>query len=402
MRFVKNFAVFVVALRQRSKTIVPTRKFAAYTSVTLTGSAAWGLSLFGANKTINVADFMAEPVTPVAILEKQEDMKSRFELFVLGVQKDFCHQVEIIEDDFELRGIRVENDASRKSGRFKVDRWIRSEGGGGITCIMEDGQVFERAGVNISVVKGILPPAAVQEMKARGHDFTIPAGQKGLPFFASGVSCVIHPRNPHVPTIHFNYRYFEVEEKTDNPDKPKVTWWFGGGTDLTPYVLDEDDCRHFHKSLKTACDAHDKTYYPRFKKWCDNYFFNKHRNECRGVGGIFFDDLDEKGQEKTFSFVKQCAAAAIPCYIPLVKKNYDKAYGYDERQWQLLRRGRYVEFNLVYDRGTKFGLLTPGARIESILMSLPREAKWKYSYTPVAGSNEAKLTDILREPKEWV
>lgn len=188
-------------------------------------------------------------------------------------------------------------------------------------------------------------------------------------FFAAGISAVIHPRNPMVPTIHFNYRYFETRE----PDGTS-RWWFGGGTDLTPYYVDEEDFIHFHTTLKNACDKHNKEYYPTFKKWCDEYFHLKHRQETRGIGGIFFDDLDGPSKLDAFEFVKSCADAAIPSYIPLVKKHKEEAYGYAERQWQLLRRGRYVEFNLLYDRGTRFGLYTPEARFESILVSLPLTA----------------------------
>lgn len=172
--------------------------------------------------------------------------------------------------------------------------------------------------------------------------------------------------------------------------------------DLTPYYLNEDDAKHFHNSLKTACDKHDRSYYPKYKKWCDDYFFITHRGERRGIGGIFFDDHDIPNQTEAFEFVKSCAEAVIPSYIPLVKKHQNDGYGYAERQWQLLRRGRYVEFNLIYDRGTKFGLYTPGARYESILMSLPLSAKWEYMHEPEPGSKEAKLIDVLKNPREWL
>ncbi|RWS19825.1 Coproporphyrinogen-III oxidase-like protein, partial [Leptotrombidium deliense] len=266
-------------------------------------------------------------------------------------------------------------------------------GGGGVTCILQDGHHFEKAGVNISVVHGVLPKEAVAQMRERGKQFK---EANNLPFFAAGVSCVIHPRNPNVPTIHFNYRYFEVNESD------KRVWWFGGGTDLTPYILNEEDCKHFHKTLKDACDKHNKEYYPKFKKWCDEYFFLPHRKESRGVGGIFFDDMDYPSQEKAFSFVQSCANAVLPSYIPIVERNINKGYDYSDREWQLLRRGRYVEFNLVYDRGTKFGLFTPGARYESILMSLPLLAKWQYCHTPEKGSKNEKLLDILKNPREWL
>lgn len=325
-----------------------------------------------------VKTFMAEPITAVEKLQNnQNKMRTKMELLVMKTQADFCRALELLENN---------------GTSFKVDRWFRKEGGGGITCVLQDGQVFEKAGVNVSVVTGILPPNAIQQMRARGKKM-----EDSVPFFAAGVSAVIHPRNPMIPTIHFNYRYFEVE----NPDGT-TQWWFGGGTDLTPYYLDEKDVKHFHDTLKVACDKHDPTYYAKFKKWCDDYFYIIHREERRGVGGIFFDDLDSPSQDKAFQFVTSCAEAVIPSYIPLVKKHKDDGYGYHERQWQLLRRGRYVEFNLIYDRGTKFGLYTPGARYESILMSLPLNAKWEYMHQPKAGSKESQLLEVLKNPKDWV
>ncbi|KAB0790082.1 hypothetical protein PPYR_11909 [Photinus pyralis] len=326
----------------------------------------------------DTSNFMASPITPMEQLQSNPtDMKTRMELMIMKVQAEFCKALEKEENS---------------SHKFLVDKWQRKEGGGGITCILQDGKVLEKAGVNISVVSGHLPPAAVSQMRSRGKQLS--EGQ--LPFFAAGISAVIHPRNPHVPTIHFNYRYFEVQDGTN------VQWWFGGGTDLTPYYLNNDDAIHFHKTLKEACDRHSNTYYPKFKKWCDNYFDIPHRGERRGVGGIFFDDLDEPNQHKVFGFVTSCANAVIPSYMPLVAKHKDEKYSEKERQWQLLRRGRYVEFNLVYDRGTKFGLQTPGARYESIMMSLPLEARWEYMHEPDQDSREYKLLEVLRTPKDWV
>jgi coproporphyrinogen III oxidase len=217
--------------------------------------------------------------------------------------------------------------------QFKVDKWARKEGGGGITCIAQDGQTFERAAVNVSVVKGVLPAEAVKAMRSRGKK-SIPEGRE-LPFFACGISSVIHPRNPNVPTIHFNYRFFEIEVGEN-----KYESWFGGGTDLTPYYLNEEDARHFHATLKQACDKHDKSYYGRFKKWCDDYFLIPHRGERRGIGGIFFDDLDFTGGSDEFDFVRSCGDAVLPSYLPMLVKNKDQGYGLKEREWQLLRRGR--------------------------------------------------------------
>ena len=226
----------------------------------------------------------------------------------------------------------------------------------------------------------MIPPSAVAQMNARGKK--LPEGQE-MPFFACGISSVIHPRNPHVPTLHFNYRYFEVLEAGEN-GKPR--WWFGGGCDLTPYYLDEEDAVNFHSTLKEACDKHNSKYYSKFKAWCDDYFRIKHRNISRGIGGIFFDDLDSPDAERCFQFVRSCGNAVIPSYLPMVTKNKSLAFTEQERNWQLVRRGHYAEFNLVYDRGTKFGLYTPGARYESILMSLPLNAKWEYMHEVVPGS----------------
>ncbi|MCL4140716.1 UNVERIFIED_CONTAM: hypothetical protein GTU68_004369, partial [Idotea baltica] len=288
-------------------------------------------------------------------------------------------------------------EAQETSGaKFLVDRWSRAnpEEGGGITCVLQDGETFEKAGVNITVMRAPLSKKLQESMRARGKD--LPEDEQ-FTFFAAGVSSVIHPRNPHVPTIHFNYRYFEIQDK----EGKQRDWWFGGGTDLTPYYLEEDDVKHFHRSLKTACDSYDKEAYSKYKKWCDDYFYIQFRGECRGVGGIFFDDL-EGDQNRIFRFVESCAQAVIPSYIPLVEKNKRQEVSEAERTWQLLRRGRYVEFNLVYDRGTKFGFATPGARIESILMSLPLTARWEYMHAPSPESREGKILNVLKNPVEWI
>lgn len=356
------------------------------TGLILGGFTAWSLRKNQAHMAtampneIKSSKWMANSITSTAEFEKNPDsMRTKMEMLIMRIQADFCHALE------ELDG----------ESKFIVDRWERAEasGGGGITCVLQDGTVFEKAGVNISVVHGTLPPAAVKQMRSRGRDL----GEGSLPFFACGVSSVIHPKSPHVPIIHFNYRYFE----TINPDG-SVQWWFGGGTDMTPIYLVEEDAIHFHKTLKEACDKHDKDYYPRFKKWCDDYFVVTHRGERRGIGGIFFDDLDGRDKEELFKFVQSCADAVIPSYVPIVKKHKKKDYSYMERQWQLLRRGRYVEFNLIYDRGTKFGLNTPNARYESILMSLPLYAKWEYCHKPEVGSKEEEIMKVLKEPRNWV
>nr|CAG4643148.1 EOG090X04L5 [Ilyocryptus agilis] len=326
------------------------------------------------------SNFMAQPITNKSTLvEKKDDIRTRMELFVMKIQADVCRALENEEEN---------------QVKFKVDRWERSEGGGGVTCVIQEGKTFEKAGVNVAVVHGSLPAEAARQMTARrGTNFT----GSNLPFFATGISSVIHPRNPHVPTVHFNYRYFEVTQ--ENGDK---VWWFGGGTDLTPYYLVDEDARQFHSTLKSACDAHGPEHYPRYKKWCDEYFCITHRGERRGVGGIFFDDLDKPSLEECFSFVQSCGESVVPSYVPLVKKHKNDSYSEAERDWQLLRRGRYVEFNLIYDRGTKFGLSTPGSRIESILMSLPVYAKWEYMHSPPTNTPEGRLTEVLKNPIDWI
>lgn len=268
--------------------------------------------------------------------------------------------------------------------------------------MLQDSEVFEKAGVNISVIRGNLKPQLAKQMTAqRGKQL----GPGPHTFFASGISSVIHPRNPMVPTMHFNYRYFEVTAS----DGTK-TWWYGGGADLTPYYLEDTDAVHFHQTLKDNCDLHDKSFYPHMKKTCDDYFMITHRKERRGIGGIFFDDLDAtptsklnmKDQNSVFAFVTDMANSVNETYLPMVIARKDLPYTEQERDWQLVRRGRYVEFNLVYDRGTKFGLVTPQARIESIFISLPLTARWEYKHEVADDSREGKLMAMLRDPIEWV
>ncbi|RDL38423.1 putative coproporphyrinogen oxidase [Venustampulla echinocandica] len=314
-------------------------------------------------------------------ITENSPMRLRMERFIKEQQKQIVKELEEIDGK-----------------KFQIDTWTRESGGGGISSVLQDGNVFEKAGVNISVVYGTLPRPAIEKMRVNHK--AIDPDVTSLDFFATGLSMVLHPHNPMAPTVHLNYRYFE----TENPDGTVNAWWFGGGTDLTPCYLFDEDAIHFHKTIKDACDKHDKSYYPRFKKWCDKYFYNKHRNECRGVGGIFFDDLDEheKGQEDAFSFIQTALKAFLPSYIPIITKRKDMPFTEQEKLWQQLRRGRYVEFNLVHDRGTSFGLNTPNARVESILMSLPLTAGWRYMHEPEKGSREQRLVDVLREPREWV
>ncbi|KAI8817565.1 Coproporphyrinogen III oxidase [Fimicolochytrium jonesii] len=292
----------------------------------------------------------------------------------------------------------VEEAEGPDGGRFFRDSWVRKEGGVGISCIMQDGKVFEKAGVNISIIASKAPEQMLAHMRARKRE-GIDKGPYNM--FVAGISLVLHPHNPMAPTVHANYRYFELVEEGGDHTKP-VAWWFGGGCDLTPSYLFEEDAVHFHKVIKQACDKHDAGYYPKFKKWCDEYFDVKHRGERRGIGGIFFDDLENKDPNEIFEFVHDCGHSFVEQYMPILEKRKDLPYTEENKRWQQMRRGRYVEFNLVHDRGTKFGLATPGVRIESVLMSLPLKARWEYGHTPEPGTPEAKLLEVLKNPKDWV
>jgi coproporphyrinogen III oxidase len=266
------------------------------------------------------------------------------------------------------------------------DVWTREQGGGGRSRVLT-GPLFERAGINFSHVHGdSLPPSA-----SAGRE-----NIAGRSFEAMGVSLVIHPANPHIPTTHCNVRYFSA----DKPGEDSV-WWFGGGYDLTPYYGYEEDCRHWHQTAKDACDPFGNTHYNKFKKWCDEYFYLKHRNEPRGIGGVFFDDYNEGGFDQSFAFMKSIGDSFTDAYCPIVEKRRDTPYTDAERQFQLYRRGRYVEFNLVYDRGTLFGLQS-GGRIESILMSMPPMVRWEYNWTPEAGTQEARLYDHFLTDRDWL
>lgn len=330
---------------------------------------------------------MAEkPVTFLRDSEGEQSgtssVRARFEEMIRKAQDDVCAAVEAVDGH-----------------SFREDVWSRPGGGGGISRVLQDGNVWEKAGVNVSVVYGSMPPEAYRAAKPvnspdNGNRLS------AIPFFAAGISSVMHPKNPFAPTVHFNYRYFETDAPKDVEGAPRQ-WWFGGGTDLTPSYVFEEDVKHFHMVQKEACDKFDPSFYPRFKKWCDDYFFIKHRGERRGVGGIFFDDLNENDQEMLLAFSTECTNSVIPAYIPIIEKRKDMPFTEHHKSWQQLRRGRYVEFNLVYDRGTTFGLKT-GGRIESILMSLPLTARWEYDHRPVEGSEEWKLLDACINPKEWL
>ncbi len=291
--------------------------------------------------------------------------------YLHGLQDELCATLE----------------AEDATGRFREDAWDRPEGGGGRSRVLHDGTVFEQAGINFSHVHGDSLPAAASERRPE---------LAGRSFQAMGVSLVIHPHNPFVPTSHANVRFFIAER----PDAQPV-WWFGGGFDLTPYYGFDDDCRHWHATARAACAPFGDDVYPRYKKWCDEYFHLPHRGEQRGVGGLFFDDLDDWGFERCFAFMRSVGDHFRPAYLPIVQKRRATPYGERERQFQLYRRGRYVEFNLLFDRGTKFGIQS-GGRTESILMSLPPLARWQYGYQPEPGSPEDALTSRYLTPRDWL
>ncbi|WP_240224936.1 oxygen-dependent coproporphyrinogen oxidase [Rheinheimera hassiensis] len=273
------------------------------------------------------------------------------------------------------------------SAHFAEDAWQRPEGGGGKSRVLTGGKVFEQAGVNYSHVFGANMPAS-----ATAHRPEL----AGRSFNACGVSLVIHPNNPYLPTTHANVRFFIAEKDGEAP-----VWWFGGGFDLTPYYPFEEDVVHWHQTAKTAVDPFGAEYYPAYKKWCDEYFYLKHRGETRGVGGLFFDDLNQPGFEQSFGLMRAVGEAFAPAYLPIVERRKNTPYGEHERQFQLYRRGRYVEFNLVYDRGTLFGLQS-GGRTESILMSMPPLVRWQYGYKPEPGSKEAQLYERYLKPQDWL
>lgn len=300
-------------------------------------------------------------------------MKDKFYKYIEQLQNTITSKLEEIDG----------------KAKFREDIWKRPEGGGGKTRVIENGNVFEKGGVNISAVHGALPESMQNYF-----------GVKDVDFFACGLSLVLHPKNPMVPTVHANWRYFEMYDKAG----ALVDQWFGGGQDLTPYYLFEDDAHHFHLVCKQACDKHNPDFYQTYKKRCDTYFWNAHRNEARGIGGLFFDYCktnNETSIEDWCDFVTAIGNSFLESYVPIVTKRKDLGYDKKQRNWQEIRRGRYVEFNLVHDKGTLFGLKTNG-RIESILMSLPPHVQWKYDYHPEKGSEEEKLVNVLKNPKEWV
>ncbi len=292
--------------------------------------------------------------------------------YLLDLQERICKSIEQLEEGGHA---------------FREDQWQREEGGGGRSRVLEEGAVFEKAGINFSHVHGGQLPvsATAQRPELAGRSFE-----------ALGVSLVIHPRNPYAPTSHANVRFFIAQQENAEP-----VWWFGGGFDLTPYYGFEEDAVHWHQTAKRACDPFGATTYPRYKKWCDDYFYLKHRAEPRGIGGLFFDDLNEPDFDNSFAFMRSIGDHYIPAYTPIVEKRKGYPYSERERDFQMYRRGRYVEFNLVYDRGTLFGLQS-GGRTESILMSLPPVVKWRYDWQPEPDSPEAELYDKFLKPTDWI
>ncbi len=294
--------------------------------------------------------------------EKLETLKQRMVAFIHALQDDICGALERLDG----------------GARFREDPWEREGGGGGRSRVLEGGAFLEKGGVSTSVVFGQLEDTFSKRLQGEGRDF-----------WAAGLSLVLHPRNPHVPTVHANYRLIHQGPKA----------WFGGGADLTPYYLYDEDAAHFHRTLKAACDRHDAAHYPRFKAECDRYFHLRHRGEARGVGGLFFENMGGE-LEREFAFVQDVARAFLPSYLPIAERRKDTPHTEAQRRWQEVRRGRYVEFNLLYDRGTIFGLETRG-RTESILMSLPPQVRWRYDYHPEPGTPEARLEEVLRAPRDW-
>ena len=297
--------------------------------------------------------------------------KTAVKAYLLDLQDRICNALQV-EDG---------------KASFQEDSWTREEGGGGRSRVITGGGVFEKGGVNFSHVHGTrLPPSATAARPELA----------GRSFEAMGVSLVMHPENPYIPTSHANVRFFIAEKPGEEP-----VWWFGGGYDLTPYYGNMEDCQHWHQTAKAACDPFGEEVYPRLKQWCDEYFFLKHRNEPRGVGGLFFDDYNQPNFEQSFGLMRSVGDSYVEAYLPIVNRRKVTPWGDQERQFQLYRRGRYVEFNLVYDRGTLFGLQT-GGRTESILMSLPPLVRWEYDWQPEEGSAEAELNNVYLQPRAWV
>ncbi|KAI8063155.1 Coproporphyrinogen III oxidase [Gongronella butleri] len=309
-------------------------------------------------------------------------MRLQMEAYVKSLQQRIVSAVEAVEQ-------------SAGGGAFTQNEWAKPDfGGHGITAVLQDGHVMEKAGVAVSVVYSTLSEAAAKQMRPPN---ATAADLAGRAFFVTGISLVMHGKNPHVPTVHMNYRYFEVL----GDDLEPIHWWFGGGADLTPVYLYEDDAVHFHRVHKDACDEIDASLYAPFKRACDDYFYNAHRGEARGIGGIFFDDLHTMPRDTLMKLITRLGDAFLPAYLPLLEKRRLLPFSKEHVHWQQLRRGRYVEFNLIHDRGTKFGLSTPCANTEAIFMTMPLTARWEYKHAPEPDSPEAKLEDVLKHPRNW-
>jgi len=373
-----------MALRQHRPLMPPSlRKINSHPSSSSSSSLS---SLLRGGVSVKSA-VMAEEEELMQTMLRPEDkdgLRQKFAANIRRAQMEICKAIE------ELDG----------GAKFREDAWDREGGGGGRTRVLAKGNVFEKAGVALSVVYGQMPLKAIsvatEDPKIIARAKELAGSTETLPFFVASISSVMHPKNPFAPTMHFNYRFFDFDNSEDNG-----LWWFGGGTDLTPSYLNEEDIKHFHGSYKAVCDKHDPTYYEKYKKWADRYFQIKHRGETRGVGGIFFDDKNDQDPEEIFKFSKDCLDNVVNAYVPIVAKHKDDEFTTKQKDWQQMRRGRYVEFNLVYDRGTTFGLRT-GGRVESILMSLPETARWEYNHQVEEGSPEAEILDVFKNPRDWV
>lgn len=304
-----------------------------------------------------------------------EAVRTRTETMLQSLQNTICQSLETIDGT-----------------NFHEEIWTRAGGGGGITRVLQNGNVFEKAGVSTSTISGLLSKDAAQTAGIGNGNFT----GDNIPFFITSISLIIHPHNPFVPSTHAHYRYSEQGDGTT-----PGSWSFSGSADLTPYYLFEEDAINFHRLHKEACDRYNPAFYPRFKQACDEYFYLPHRKEHRGIGGIFLGNLNEYDSDMLYALTTSCATAFLPAYLPIVERRKDLPFTEQHQRWQRQRRGRYVEFNLTYDRGTAFGLKT-GGRVESILMSLPPVAGWEYDYHPEASSEEARLMEVLQKPRQWV
>ncbi len=385
--YLKNLIIYVHQNPENHNVVrnFSTYEFSSYhlyksdSNSVISASKEYVLSLYG-----GIENFSFVHQEKLKEEESSLDLSGFQNLKGLTMKKQFYQYILSLQDSITSTLEEVDGKAT-----FQEDLWERSGGGGGRTRVIENGNIFEKGGVNISAVHGELPEPLRKQFGVEQGDF-----------FACGLSLVLHPKNPMIPTVHANWRYFEMY----NGDGNIVTQWFGGGQDLTPYYLFEEDAVHFHTVCKSACDKHHVDFYPKFKKTCDEYFWNAHRNEARGIGGLFFDYLKETDQfsmQDRYDFVTEVGNSFLESYVPIVERRRALTYTQDHKDWQEIRRGRYVEFNLVHDRGTLFGLKTNG-RIESILMSLPPVVQWKYDHHPKENSEESKLIDVLMNPKDWV